>query len=139
MLFETEESLIARDKRICAAFVRTFKDPVVRIIIQHPQRAFRLHHLSQFDKSNGHLAQRFRIMAKFCGENRQDFAKNWLGDQKRIDPVQNSTNRFIGLTTWKRKRRNVDIAVENDSHCAARYLRKSRSVRIPFSFAFLVQ
>ena len=93
---------------------------------------------TQIGKKDGNPAQLLGIAGEFPSEDSQKFVDDRSGNDQFVLTIEDSSDGGIRPAARKDESRNEDVGIE-DNPQSLRYRRRSFSVRMPLSRAFLLQ
>jgi len=132
-----KHGLVPGNDQICPASACAFENTIVRVILQHIDSAPGTNHACQVRQKYGNACKFVGVSRELACEYGQKLVDNDFGYDKLIS-VNNSVGRGVCPTARQYERRNKYIGVE-DNPQSLRYLRRSFSVRMPFSRALVLQ
>lgn len=84
---------------------RAFQNSIAGLVVKHGQRFGRLDEFTHLGKKDGNARERFVVMGRFPGENREELVENGSGKGERILADADLSERLVTASAWQRESR----------------------------------
>lgn len=132
-----KHGLVAGNDQLCPAGPRALENTIVSLIPQHIDSAPGPNYSCQVRQEYGHACKFVRVSSELACQYSQKLVYDGFGYDELVF-FNVLMERSVCPTARQYERRDKDIGVEDDPQ-SLRYLRKSFSVRMPFSRALVLQ
>lgn len=116
----------------------TLEDTIIGFVRQDRNPASWTNNNTQIRQEYCNPAQLIGITGELPSQDGQKFVDDRSGNDQLVLAVEDSSDGGIRTAPWKHESRNEDVGIE-DNPQSLRYRRRSFSVRMPLSRAFLLQ
>jgi len=116
----------------------TLENAIVGVVRQDLDSTSWTDNNTQIGQEDCNPAQLVGIAGELPGQDSQKFVDDRSGNDQFVLAIEDSPDGGIRPAAWKNESRNKDIGIE-DNPQSLRYRRRSFSVRMPLSRAFLLQ
>ena len=120
------------------ATASTLEDAIIGFVRQDRNSASWTDNNAQIGQEYCNPAQLISIAGELPSQDSQKFIDDRSGNYQFVLGIEDSSDGGIRTAPWKNESRNEDVGIE-DNPQSLRYRRRSFSVRMPLSRAFLLQ
>ena len=135
---EREHRPVPGDDHVSMAGASTLENAIIGFVRQDLDSASWTDNNTQIGQEDCHPAQLIGIAGELPSQDGQKFVDDRPRNDQFVFAIEDSSDRGIRPAAWKNESRNEDVGVE-DNPQSLRYRRRSFSVRMPLSRAFLLQ
>ena len=116
----------------------TLEDAIISFVRQDANPASWTNNNTQIGQEYCNPAQFIGIAGELPSQYGQEFVDNRSGNDQLVLAVEDSSDSGVRTAPWKNESRNEDVGIK-DNPQSSTYRRRSFSVRMPLSRAFLLQ
>ena len=135
---EREHRPVPGNDHVSMTAASTLENAIIGFVRQDLDSASWTDNNTQIGQEDCHPAQFIGIAGELPSQDSQKFVDDRSGNDQFVFAIEDSSDRGIGPAAWKNESRNEDVRIE-DNPQSLRYRRRSFSVRMPLSRAFLLQ
>jgi len=135
---QREHRTVPGDDHVSTTAPSTLENAIIGFVRQDLDSASWTDNNTQIGQEDCNPAQFIGIAGELPSQHSQKFVDDRSGNDQLVFAIEDSSNGGIRPAAWKNEGRNEDVGIE-DNPQSLRYRRRSFSVRMPLSRAFLLQ